>query len=124
MEIVEDGFAIRSCEPDDLSDAISDCLMEAMISGGDEEDDSVVVPTELSLGYSDEGGMCLKIGSLFVICDNHPPGKEEMIKLIKEVYKTTVVSIAGLPVRIGEITVVPSEHETECDLVFKLFWLQ
>jgi hypothetical protein len=116
-------FEIRPCKSVDLLGVIADCISDVMISESNESR-GMIFPTELSLGYSDEGGLGLAIGPFFITCDNSPPNREDVIRIVKEAYEIMLVSIAGLLVRIGEIKVIPLARQEECNLEVEILLLQ
>lgn len=124
MAIVENGYEIKPCAAGNLLEVLCDCIADVMLSDTGESEDGIVFPVELALGYSDKGGMGLAIGWFFITCDNSPPDRDSIIKIIKEAYKLIIEDISGLPMKIGEIKIIPSENEKECNLEVELCQLQ
>lgn len=124
MAIFKSEYETLTCTADDLLEVLCDCIADVMLSDTGESEDGIVIPEKLSLGYSDKGGMGLAIGWFFIICDKSPPDRESVIKIIREAYEMMLISIGGLPLRIGEIKIIPSSHEKECSLEVELHQLQ
>jgi hypothetical protein len=97
-----------------------------MVSEADEKPGCIVVPTNLNLRYSEEGGLGLAIAGFYVAVPSfeNPPKREEAVKIIREAYETMVQSIAALPLRIGEIREIPIVPEMEYNLEIELHHLQ
>jgi len=98
-----DGYQVVLSAKDDLEESILDCLVDSMtepcLTLGCFE-----IPTHLNLRYSEQGGLGLTIGRFHIVIPSFdsPPGKDEVVALIRQVYEGTFDCV-DMPLRIGSI---------------------
>jgi len=108
------GYQIVPCENnDEFEEVFMDCLVDAM-SDRSLTPGCIVIPTNLNLKYSAEGGLGLAIGRYFIVIPSFisPMKKDAVVLAIREAYEflfSTVFERLNLG-NIHETVIVPKRE--------------